>query len=83
MTTYKVTREGQSSSEDRYCTPWIEAAKICLQMAREQAVAEGIDPDGVELYENNGQRGACPDGDDGGFWPVIVESSSPRKVEAQ
>jgi hypothetical protein len=50
----------------------------CEEMAKEMAVEKGIDPDGVDSYQDscgdepyNG--GACPDGDTGAYWPVVVQ----------
>lgn len=53
-----------------------EAEERALEMAKEIAVSEGIDPDSVDNYDNSwlgGGRGACPEGDDGAYWPYIEE----------
>jgi hypothetical protein len=43
-------------------------------MAREMADEQGIDPDEIEIYEEDDRIGACPDGSTGAYWPVVERS---------
>ena len=51
----------------------LEAAQDCaMQIALEMAEIREIDPGEIELYDNGpSDMGACPEGDDGAYWPVI------------
>jgi hypothetical protein len=66
-----------------YCGSWHtifdtrEAAEeAALVQARMYATADGLDPDTVAIYDlrsRGGDWGACPDGDEGGYYPKIEE----------
>jgi hypothetical protein len=45
----------------------------CLEMAKEQAEYNGLDPDDIEEWGDDEDTGwgACPSDDDGGYWPCI------------
>lgn len=58
-----------------------EAEAACLDMAREMAVREGLDPDDIEIYggeddlcRGGGGMGACPHNESGAYWPHITRS---------
>lgn len=62
----------------------VDAEAACLRMAEDLARSRGINLDTlaaagseIGLYENGAgetlERGACPAGDDGAYWPHIEE----------
>jgi hypothetical protein len=58
------------------CVSAAEAEAHALSLARRQAADEGLDSDTVALYDlrdRGGDWGACPDGDEGGYYPKIRE----------
>ena len=54
-----------------------DAEHAAQTMAEGLAVDQGVDPETVSVYENDctegTDRGACPMGNDGAYWPVIEE----------
>ncbi|KKN27812.1 hypothetical protein LCGC14_0860750 [marine sediment metagenome] len=84
MTKYRVGTGGTSKDTWDEYDDLADAEAACERMAEEQAdeeAEEGSEPEPVDLYENDGpagappERGACPVGDCGGYWPHIVEVS--------
>jgi len=64
---------GGEPKENREEYESLEAASSrCVEMALTQAAEEGIDPETVGVYRTAGiVAGACPDGDEGGYWPRV------------
>ncbi len=77
-TTYLVGVGGEPRDSYEEYTDLDDAEVACLEMAERQAecqAEDGADPVEVSQYENGTgddiERGACPDGDSGGYWPHI------------
>lgn len=52
------------------------AEENALAMARVMTQDDGLDPDTVAIYDlrsRGGDWGACPEGDEGGYYPKIKE----------
>jgi len=52
------------------------AEQNALVLARKQAEDDGINPNTVAIYDlrsRGGDWGACPEGDEGGYYPRIEE----------
>ncbi len=77
MTRYLVKFGGSPDDSGEICDDLGGAEDLCLHMAEQYAERQGIPVDDVELYNNEGingpERGACPDGESGDYWPVIKE----------
>ena len=60
---------------------WIEyddfsdAQMAALEMAEQMAEEQGIDPAKIDTWGDDDPEigaGACPEGDPGGYWPMVV-----------
>lgn len=75
--TYLVGIGGQPSENHEEFDSLEDAENRCLEMAEEMATEQGIDPGTVDYVENTygdeTERVACPEGDDGAYWPHIEE----------
>jgi hypothetical protein len=74
MIQYKVgyQRPGQDFEELHQTTVKREAWRYCWQLARSLARIRGIPRSALGEYaERDGGGGVCPEGDDGGSWPIV------------
>lgn len=86
MTRYLVGIGGTPDDQWSEYEDLTDAEEACLELARSHAIDQGIDPDDVELYESGPDiggvidRGACPYGDTGAYWPVICPATGRGEV---
>lgn len=74
---YRVRRGGSPMDSGVVLFDARDAEKCAVNMAREIAPWRGDNPDTVAIYGRDGLGGvrlwgACPEGDDGAYYPVIT-----------
>jgi hypothetical protein len=74
MATYRVRLGGSPEDSGEVFSNADDAEDAAVEMAVERAFERGDNADSVALY--GGPRcpswGACPDGDEGGYYPIIA-----------
>lgn len=71
---YRVRLGGSPKDSGVVVGTYSEAEDMAISMAKGRAVAVGDDADSVAIYGDVGRApwGACPMGDEGGYYPVIT-----------
>lgn len=83
---YQVIDQQQGYIVDSEHKDFDDALVRALELAEEQADWEGINAEDIDIYENgvicprqypdgDWYAGACPQDDDGAYWPVVKWSS--------
>lgn len=74
---YRVRRGGSPMDSGVVLFSAVDAQECALNMAREIATVSGLSPRHGAIYGRDGLGGvrlwgACPEGDDGAYYPVIT-----------
>jgi hypothetical protein len=74
---YRVFDQARGDMMDEEFENRDDALARCLFLARENLnPSSGIDPDDIGIYDNGDDAmGACPDGNDGAYWPYVRKIS--------